>query len=184
MNISGKSTRARARIGTYELSQRDSELRKLARQVDESDLQHFVKVAGKLTPAGHELLASIIRMTVSRDIATGTIQVRPFTRKELGNYLTAGAKLCPHDVKLLDDMVKAAIVQVDREPLEGKRFIGANGDELMKGAGWQYRYILSRLAALALLRENPKRRAEIEAMLKEDDLPRFELPKKAGRWPW
>lgn len=184
MNVSDKSTRARTRIGTYELSQRDSELRKLARQLDESDLQHFVKVAGKLTPAGHKLLASIIRMTISRDVATGVIQVRPFTRAELGHYLKAGAQLCPHDVKLLNDMVNASIVQEERQPLEGKRFIGASGDELMKGAGWQYVYILRRIAALALLRESPKRRAEIEAMLQDEELPRFDLPKKGGWWPW
>lgn len=186
MNVKGNPTRARARIGAYELSQRDSELRKLARQLDESDLDHFVRAARKLTPAGHELLASIIRMTISRDLASGAIQVRPFTRAQLGNYLTAGAKLCPHDVKLLNDMVKASIIQVDREPLEAKRFVGAAGDELMKGAGWQYTYILSRIAALALLRENPKRRAEIEAMLKDDELPSFAplADSKPKWWRW
>jgi hypothetical protein len=184
VNLKEKSTRARARaLDTYELSATSPEVRKLAHSLEESDFAHFTKAARKLTPGGQRLLKSIMQMTMKRvSFGNEKLTVRPFTRAELGSFLTKGAPLCPHDIKLLGDMVKAGIVDVDREVLPAKRFTGVSGDELMKGAGWQYVYRLRPLAVLALLRANAKYRQDIDKMLKEPADER--LPFTLEKQPW
>ena len=159
MNDSDKSTRARARVGTYVLDRTNPEVTRLLRSLTTDDYAYISRRAKEaLTPAGFELLKTILRMTMQTPslgpgmvVGTDGYRVQPFTRSQLGNYLRKGARLNPHDIKSVNQMVKLGLLRQERAPLPARRIPGHDGGELMVGAGWEYVYIVPPQAALSLL---------------------------------
>lgn len=187
MNDKRNSTRAHARIDTYELSERDEECRRLIRSFTNSDLKYFQAQARKLTPGGKRLLHTVCSMTIksrTSDVLSKVFVVRPFTRAELGNELRRGSPLNPHDIKLLRSMIQLHLLREDRQALPAKRMVGVSGDELVLGAGWQFVYIIRPQAALSILYAIPKQRPHIEKLMAGQDEQRLPYVVPPMRWPW
>jgi hypothetical protein len=173
-----KSTRARARIGAYALNRTDSEVARLVRTLEPDDFEGFAgMVRRELTPAGLELLKTILRMTVQTPVfgpgqagVDEGYQVRPFTRSDLGDYLRKGERLNPHDIKLVDHMVKLTVLRQERQALPAQRMVGRSGDELMVGAGWEYVYVIAPIAALSLLYATSRHRAYVASLRSDQTL--------------
>lgn len=188
MNDRDKSTRARARIGAYVLNRTDSEVARLLVNLEPADFDGFAGMVRKeLTPAGFELLKTILRLTLQTPVfgpgvpgMDDSYHVRPFTRGDLGDYLRKGERLNPHDIKLVNDLVKLTVLREERRPLPAKRMVGRYGDELMYGAGWEYVYIIAPIAALSLLWSTTRHHDYIAKLRSDPSLepPKFSIEKR------
>lgn len=186
MNDTDKTTRARARIGGYALNRTNPEVTRLLLGHEFVDFERFAnKLRQELSPAGFDLLKTILRMTLKTPIfgpgQDDSYHVEVFTRSELGNELRKGERLNPHDIKLVNQMVKLGVLRQDHKPLPAQRIKSRYGDELMLGAGWEYVYVIPPMAALALLYATNRHRAYVVSLRADPTLER-KMPADSESW--
>jgi hypothetical protein len=189
VNASDKSTRARARIGAYALNRTNPQVAQLLRSLTVEDFEGFTKVVRQeLTPAGFELLKTILRMSIKTPVfgpgkpgQDEDYQVKPFTRSDLGDYLRKGERLNPHDIKLVNHMVKLSLLREVRQSLPVRRIRSPYGDELQQGAGWEYVYVIPPVAALSLLYATKRHQAYILGLQTDQTLD-YKMPADSDSW--
>lgn len=159
MKLFSEPTRAHETPPVFFVSEKDSDLH----AVNQYQIDRVQEKVIKLSTRGRMLLQDAVRCALS--VEGRAWKVTPFTRFELACEMKRPRHvLYPHDLALLKLLVDEGWLIAFRQPREAEKVIGADGQELTRGAGWEYVYAFDKRRLIAFMATQPKTKARLELM--------------------
>lgn len=120
--------------------------------VEQKQRDGFLSVLRGLSPGEERMIQAVYAALALTSDPAKSQRFRAYvTRTQIAAQLGRQGGLVPHDVRVLNDLVKRELVMMGQHPRKPKTFVGVDGLKKQLGAGWEYVYGLPHWLIVALL---------------------------------